>query len=154
MAVPRSNFIKYLEKLKVCPTILPQPLSSLSYSDMKSIASISCILLLAAVESVSAGCSNVPILGYNKDAARRDVVRACLGWDCGNQGAFQHYYYPGQPKHACVNYGGDNRVVFMVQNLNANAGFDLADQDCIYRLFQMVDCISGGTQDVAGWRFE
>ena len=102
---------------------------------------------------VSAGCFTSGEVWQDGGAARYHIERACKGYD-DNAGAFQGYFSLGQAKSACVQHSGTQNFAFFVQNLNMGAGFDLNDDDCVFRLQNEVNgCSRGGPSDIAGWRF-
>lgn len=83
----------------------------------------------AAIDSVSAAaCYGSGADFGNKNDAIYHIGRACGGYD-GKRGPF-------------------------VQNLNTGSGFNLADNDCALRLGIIVnDCLRGGEDTIAGWKF-
>ncbi|KAJ4256020.1 hypothetical protein NW762_009094 [Fusarium torreyae] len=71
-------------------------------------------------------------------------------------GMFTGWFAPGQTKAMCPQLSGvgHRKVLFEVQNLNKNTGFDLGDGDCYTRLANEIEgCSDGGSSNVAGWRF-
>jgi hypothetical protein len=58
-----------------------------------------------------------------------------------------------QKKSMCPTSSAGQKQLFEVTNLNSGQGFDLGDNDCVIRLYEMIDCDEGGFKDTAGWRF-
>ncbi|ETS75431.1 hypothetical protein PFICI_12375 [Pestalotiopsis fici W106-1] len=110
-------------------------------------------ILLAFISTAWAGCYTTGDDFQNKDNARFNAQRACEGYD-GNAGAFQGTFAPGEAKSVCVQGTTTQKYNMVVQNLNLDSSFDLADADCTLRLHNEINgCDKGGESDVAGWHF-
>lgn len=68
---------------------------------------------------------------------------------------FTGNFEPRQTKSMCPRSGSKSLgLLFEVQNLNKNTGFDLGNNDCYDKLTALIfDCGRGGDSVVAGWRF-
>ncbi|CAD0093722.1 unnamed protein product [Aureobasidium vineae] len=123
---------------------------------MKTTAAIATLAIFpgAAIDSVSvAACYSSGADFVNKNDAIYHIARACGGYD-GKRGAFQGNFVPGEAKTVCVNSPGNQKYDMLVQNLNTGSTFDLAGNDCSLRLGIIVnDCLRGGEDTVAGWKF-
>jgi hypothetical protein len=107
----------------------------------------------AVISSPHVNCYTIGPTWENVNDAWYHMSRACKGYD-GKRGAFQGYFSPSETKSVCVNGPGNQKYDMSIQNLNRNAGFDLDDGDCEWRMGQInVDCVRGGEYDYAGWRF-
>ncbi|KAK4631959.1 hypothetical protein CLAFUW4_02591 [Fulvia fulva] len=119
---------------------------------MKTTAMLSAAvgILALGVQNVAAGCyggENWP----NQEEARSFVQNACYN----NGGMFTGWYAARQTKSMCPRASSNNMgLLFEVQNLNSNTGFDLGDDDCYNRLTnEIFGCGQGGESTVSGWRF-
>lgn len=115
--------------------------------------------LSVGITSVSATCYQSGVSFADENDARRNIVRACNGWDDGSGhhvGVFQHSFGPGADQAVCVNgpSGSNQHYDMLVENLNEQATLNLAAADCTLRLENEVNgCHKGGQTDVSGWRF-
>lgn len=108
-------------------------------------------VLALGVQTASATCYGSGDAWPNQEEARSFVQNACYN----NGGMFTGSYAPLQTKAMCPRSGGRQLgLLFEVQNLNTNTGFDLGDDDCYNRLTaEIFGCGNGGESVVAGWRF-
>ncbi|EKD12594.1 hypothetical protein MBM_09163 [Drepanopeziza brunnea f. sp. 'multigermtubi' MB_m1] len=85
----------------------------------------------------------------NKEQARGFVYDACHK----NGGMFTGFYQAHQLKSMCPQ-SGRLGLLFIVENLNRESGFDLGDGDCEKELNRLIfECDLGGDSVVAGWHF-
>lgn len=108
-------------------------------------------VLSFGVQSVSANCYGSGDSWPNMEQARAFVQDACYK----QGGMFTGNFAPRQTKSMCPRSGSKNLgLLFEVQNLNTNTGFDLGNDDCYKRLTnEIFGCGKGGESTVAGWRF-
>lgn len=113
-----------------------------------------CFALGPFVVGVSANCYTSGVLWEeDRDNAAYHAERACRGYD-GQQGVFQGVFQPNERRHVCVELSGTIYADFVVQNLNLNQAFDIADDDCVQRLHnEIYGCDFGGITVNADWRF-
>ena len=96
---------------------------------MQFLTTISLIALSAVLQPATAKCYGSGDNWNNQAAAREWVRHACA--DQG--GMFTGFYDRLQSKEMCVEGN-----FFQVKNENANESFDLADGDCIQRLYNEI----------------
>lgn len=108
-------------------------------------------VLSFGVQSVSANCYGSGDSWPSTEQARAFVQDACYK----QGGMFTGNFAPRQTKSMCPRSGSKNLgLLFEVQNLNTNTGFDLGNDDCYQRLTnEIFGCGQGGESTVAGWRF-
>ncbi|CAK1360622.1 hypothetical protein CB0940_06643 [Cercospora beticola] len=119
---------------------------------MKTATIFAAIGSIMSLGGVSGTCYGSGDDWPDKEQARSFVENACKN----TNGMFTGYFQPRQTKSMCPRSGSRNLgLLFEVQNLNANAGFDLGDNDCYERLTnEIFGCGKGGESTVAGWRFK
>ncbi|THZ11854.1 hypothetical protein D6C90_10456 [Aureobasidium pullulans] len=104
---------------------------------------------LALAMTTSARCFPDGATWNNREQARTFINDACYK----SGGMFTGNYAPRQLKAMCPRGQGQN-IDLVVQNLNGNTGFDLADKDCYDRLNSGISkCPHGGETTAAGWFF-
>jgi hypothetical protein len=104
---------------------------------------------LALAMTTSARCFTDGATWNNREQARTFINDACYK----SGGMFTGNYAPRQLKAMCPR-GQDQNIDFVVQNLNSNTGFDLANQDCYDKLNSEISkCTHGGETTHAGWFF-
>ena len=108
-------------------------------------------VLSFGIQSVTATCYGSGDTWPNTEEARSFVHDACYN----QNGMFTGGYAPSQTKSMCPRSGPRSLgLVFEVQNLNSQTGFDLGDDDCYTRLTnEIFGCSMGGESRIAGWRF-
>ncbi|KAI3391928.1 hypothetical protein diail_6630, partial [Diaporthe ilicicola] len=108
-------------------------------------------VLSLGVQSVAATCYGSGDSWPNTEEARNFVHDACYN----NGGMFTGNFAPRQTKSMCPRSATRSLgLLFEVQNLNTNTGFDLGDDDCYNRLNnEIFGCGNGGESTVSGWRF-
>jgi spermidine/putrescine-binding protein len=104
---------------------------------------------LALAMTTSARCFTDSATWDNREQAHTFINDACYK----SGGMFTGNHAPHQPKAMCPR-GQDQNIDFVVQNLNANTGFDLANQDCYDKLDSEISkCAHGGETTNTGWFF-
>lgn len=107
-------------------------------------------MLPFGLQGVVATCYGSGDSWGSTELARSFVHSACYD----NGGMFTGNFAPRQTKSMCPRNGQNLGLLFEVQNLNANTGFDLGNDDCYERLNnEIFACAKGGESTVAGWRF-
>ncbi|KAI9051866.1 hypothetical protein LZ554_004123 [Drepanopeziza brunnea f. sp. 'monogermtubi'] len=107
------------------------------------------VSLTSLFSLASAGCYGSGDSWPNTEQARGFVYDACHK----SGGMFTGYYQARQLKSMCPQ-SGRLGLLFIVENLNQGAGFDLGDTDCEVQLNKLIfECSRGGDSVVAGWHF-
>jgi hypothetical protein len=119
---------------------------------MKTAAIIATLssMMSFGIQLTEAKCFGNGATWLNKEQSRAFAHDACHN----GGGMFTGDYAPLQLKAMCPR--GDNNIglEFVVQNQNAEASFDLGDDDCSERLNnEIFGCEHGGESVVTGWYF-
>ncbi|KAF2208057.1 hypothetical protein CERZMDRAFT_91650 [Cercospora zeae-maydis SCOH1-5] len=116
---------------------------------MKTTSILAMLGSMLSLQGVSADCYGSGDRWPNTEEARAFVWDACHA----DGGMFTGYFAARQTKSMCPRSGGKG-LLFEVQNMNTNTGFDLGNDDCYNRLSnEIFGCVWGGQSEVSGWRF-